>query len=128
MKKIRIYKKTLANVSEDDMSFIEAYQSIKEPVCPKEKDYHNTVQEILSNNRNNITEAELELALQRKKDGATIRLGASTTGWHIISVEVKIDASYKKAVATYDAKYKKYKEDMEVLHPIVVNILAKAKQ
>lgn len=128
MKKIRIYKKTLANVSEDDMSFIEAYQAIKEPVCPKEKDYHNTVQEILSTDRNNVTEAELVLALERKKDGATIRIGASTTGWHIISVGKKVDSSYEKAVATYDAKYKKYKEDMEALHPIVADILAKAKQ
>lgn len=122
MKKLRIYKKNLINVSNDDLAFIEAYQAIKPaPYEPVQSDYYRKERRTVASHSYITKESLLELCDKLKPDQRIYLDGA-------LKIEsVTTAPKYAIDKEQYDKANKQYIDDMSALHPIVVDILAKAK-
>lgn len=121
MKKLRIYKKDLEKINDDDLAFVEAYKAIKTPPSePKEQDYQY-VDYSTFKAAGYITEKDL-LDMQ-----AILRSGKKLHTSRIALVTTKTTEAYTKDLNKYNAANKLYNEDMTALHPIVSEIMKKAK-
>jgi hypothetical protein len=122
MKKLRLYKKDLAKVSEDDMAFIEAYKAIKTaPAEPVQSDYYIKERKLVASHSYITKESLLELCDKLKPD-QRIYIDGTLKIESIVTLP-----TYAMDKARYDKDHKQYIDDMEALHPIVVEILEKAK-
>lgn len=122
MKKLRLYKKILTKVSEDDMAFIEAYKAIKTaPAEPVQSDYYRKERKTVATHSYITKESLLELCDKLKPEQRIYLDGALKIESVVTTPKYDIDK------AQYDKANKQYIDDMSALHPIVVDILEKAK-